>query len=194
MCCLTTALVCAPVDAYGAEQLTATSTRSMRDGADTVRELAARPLRAGTLHLIGACPPASTEDIQGAGSAVIAGPAAAVVGPTPQLVLGQRERITVLRPARGWYRAKVLWLIQTDEGEPVIVRGTRIDRPGPVRWVRNGHDRTLELRGDAESTAPPEWRDVPSALLVRGEGCYALQVDGPTFESIILLRAIRQDR
>jgi hypothetical protein len=43
--------------------------------------------------------------------------------------------------------------------------------------------------GDATSTAPAEWRDVPSSVLVRDSGCYALQVDGPDFQSIFVLAA-----
>lgn len=51
------------------------------------------------------------------------------------------------------------------------------------------YDPTLVIEGDARSTASSEWRDVPSAIYVRGSGCYTLQFDGPDFQATLLLRA-----
>jgi hypothetical protein len=45
------------------------------------------------------------------------------------------------------------------------------------------------LTGDATSTAPPEWRDIPSNIRVRDSGYHAFQVDGPDFQSIFVLAA-----
>jgi hypothetical protein len=45
------------------------------------------------------------------------------------------------------------------------------------------------LAGDAMSTAPPDWRDIPSSVRVRHSGCYALQVDGPDFQSVFVFAA-----
>jgi hypothetical protein len=98
---------------------------------------------------------------------------------------------------RGWRRAKLLWLIRSDQARPVIVRGTRIDRPGAVLFF-DRFDPTLELlrrlspraRGLLGDPTPPgEWREIPSAVFVSNAGCYALQVDGPDFQSTLILRA-----
>jgi hypothetical protein len=162
----------------------ATTTRAVHDGASTVAELRDRRLRAPRVQHGSPCPSADVNlRLNGVGPALQAGPVAvALLGEDPALRYGQPE---------SWrHRAKALWLVRADQPQPVIVRGKRIDRRGPVEFSNGERDfRTYPLTGDATSTAPPEWRDVPSSVLVRNSGCYALQVDGPDFQSIFVLAA-----
>jgi hypothetical protein len=84
----------------------------------------------------------------------------------------------------------VLWLVRADQRQPVIVRGKRVDGRGTVQFFNGARwFRTYPLTGDAQSTAPAEWRDIPSQVRVRGRGCYAFQIDGPDFQSIFLVPA-----
>jgi hypothetical protein len=163
----------------------ATTTRALHDGASTIAELRDRRVRAPRVQHGRPCPSADVNlRLNGVGPAVQAGPVAVAVF-SEDVVLrygGQQEE---------WrHRAKALWLVRADQAQPVIVRGQRIDGRGAVEFTNGLRDfRTYPLTGDATSTAPPEWRDVPSSVLVRHPGCYALQVDGPDFQSIFVLAA-----
>ena len=76
---------------------------------------------------------------------------------------------------------------------PFVVRGERLDRPGPVGYG-----------GDAPSPGPlvvppgptidtyGRYRTVPGGLWVRAPGCYAWQVDGLGFSQIIVVRVDRR--
>jgi hypothetical protein len=135
-----------------------------------------------------------TSEVTGVGKVVEAGPVAVgFLVPSfvdePTLLYGEEERRSGDTPERGWHRMKVLWLVRASTPGPVIIRGARIDKPGPIRWFENGNDPTLVIDGDARSTAPSEWRDNPAAIFVRDSGCYALQIDGPTFQATVILRA-----
>jgi hypothetical protein len=160
-------------------------TRAVSDGASTIAELRARRLRVPQIEPGQGCPkPEVNLRLDGVGPAVNAGPVAAAV-------FSEDVRLAYADdwPER-WRRAKVLWLVRADQRQPVIVRGRRADRPGSVRFSYGPREfRTYRLTGDAESTAPPEWRDIPSSVRVRERGCYALQVDGPNFQSVFVVPA-----
>jgi hypothetical protein len=165
----------------------ATTTRAVHDGTSTVAELRDRRLRAQRVEHGQPCPSADVNlRLNGVGPAVQAGPVAvALLGEDVALRYGDQQT------AEGRHPVKALWLVGAEQAQPVIVRGKRIDGRGAVEF-RNGRGRdfrTYPLTGDAESTAPPEWRDIPSQVFVRGSGCYALQVDGPDFQSIFVLAA-----
>jgi hypothetical protein len=163
----------------------AMTTRAVSDGASTIAELRTRRLRVPQTEPGQGCPkPEVNLHLEGVGPAVNAGPVAAAV-------FSENVRLAYAdeRPER-WHRAKVLWLVRADQRQPVIVRGKRVDHRGPVQFSNGLREfRTYPLTGDAESTAPPEWRDIPSSVRVRERGCYALQVDGPDFQSIFVVPA-----
>jgi hypothetical protein len=163
----------------------AVTTRAVSDGAFTVAELRARRLRVPDVQRGQQCPrPEVNLRLDGVGPVVNAGPVAAAV-------FSEDVRLLYRGPEESaWHSAKVLWLVRAGQRQPVIVRGKRVDRRGTVEFS-NGlrRFRTYPLTGDAESTAPPEWRDIPSSVRVRNRGCYALQVDGPDFQSIFVLPA-----
>ena len=83
----------------------------------------------------------------------------------------------------GWYWHKTLWAVSERYGGPVLIRGARIDRPGPLRFgLDDGVVTAL--------TMPPEqkarWRYGVSSTLVRGAGCFAFQVDGTNFSDMLV--------
>jgi hypothetical protein len=91
----------------------------------------------------------------------------------------------------GRYDLKEVWASTTSTGYrgPAVVRVDRIDGPG------EGH---VELyydpqasRGDAVvfelSDFPRDW---PSGTFVSGPGCYAYQIDGLTFDEVLVFRVV----
>jgi hypothetical protein len=122
--------------------------------------------------------------LDGVGPAVNAGPVAAAV-------FSEDVRLAYTdKPQERPQPAKVLWLVHADQRQPVIVRGKRIDRRGTVQFSNGAREfRTYPLTGDAESIAPPEWRDIPSRVQVQERDCYAFQIDGPDFQSIFVVPA-----
>jgi hypothetical protein len=165
----------------------ATTTRAIHDGASTVAELRERRLRVPRVERGEPCPSADVNlRLNGVGPAVQAGPVAVAL-------LGEEVALRYGQPESWRHRAKALWLVRADQPQPVIVRGKRIDRRGPVEFSNGERDfRTYPLTGGSKpgtSTAPPEWRDTPSNVLVRDSGCHAFQVDGPGFQSVFVLAA-----
>jgi hypothetical protein len=163
----------------------AMTTRAVSDGASTVAELRARRLRGPHIPPGQECPkPEVNLRLDGVGPVVSAGPVAATVF-SEDVRLAYKEK-----PQERPHPAKVLWLVRADQRQPVIVRGKRVDRRGTVQFSNGAREfGTYPLTGDAESTAPPEWRDIPSGVRVSARGCYALQVDGPDFQSIFVVPA-----
>jgi hypothetical protein len=166
----------------------ATTTRAVHDGASTVAELRDRRLRAPRVQPGQPCPSADVNlRLNGVGPAVQAGPVAVAL-------LGEDVALRYDDQQEGSrHRAKALWLVRAEQAQPVIVRGKRIGGRGAVEFSNGERDfRTYPLTGGnrpGTSTAPLEWRDTPSSVLVRHPGCYALQVDRPDFQSIFVLAA-----
>jgi hypothetical protein len=91
-----------------------------------------------------------------------------------------------------WREMKVIWVVDDTYPGPVLVRGGRIDRPGPLRFLRYigaygyaggaGDDRPapslLYDWSGLNATPDDSIRSYPSGIFVREPGCYALQVDG----------------
>jgi hypothetical protein len=91
--------------------------------------------------------------------------------------------------AKGWRGAKTPWLVPLTYRGPILVRGVRIDRPGPVRF---GLDHRAELRyssGEDNGTAAGR-RFLASGSFFRSAGCYAFQVDGIPFTRVIVMRVV----
>jgi hypothetical protein len=126
------------------------------------------------------------------------GPAYPVLGmsappPRPAGVASLRDDIR----RGGWYWHKTLWAVDKRYRGPLLIRGARIDRTGPVRFgigdVEVGDYQVLsELGMPAEQQV--RWRYGASSTLVRGPGCYAFQVDGTNFSDVIVFAATRQAR
>lgn len=93
------------------------------------------------------------------------------------------------RDSRGWRGQKAPWIADPRYRGPILIRGARIDAPGPMRFARGtgDHLRAIHQRRGV-SVQPNGWRAWPALLLVRAPGCYALQVDGLSFSRVIVIR------
>jgi hypothetical protein len=89
----------------------------------------------------------------------------------------------------GWRGQKAPWVADARYRGPILIRGARIDAPGGVRFARATGDHLRELyQRRGQSVQPNGWRAWPGSLLVRAPGCYALQIDGMSFSSVIVVR------
>jgi hypothetical protein len=99
--------------------------------------------------------------------------------------------------ADGWYAIKILWIGRPDYDGTVVVRGGRIDAKGAVKFEGDGSRLELLPERYAHGSWPGAalgWRDWPSVVRVRGQGCYALQVDTKNGSETIVFRAVRDSQ
>ena len=94
--------------------------------------------------------------------------------------------------ADGWQVAKVPWFSRAGYQGPVVVRGARIDGTGPVRFNSQPTAvATLELTSANAVFHPGAgWRGWASGVMVRARGCYALQIDGIGFTTVVVFLAL----
>lgn len=98
-----------------------------------------------------------------------------------------RSRISVFYGSR-WSGQKVVWYVDRDAYQgPLLIRGRQVD----------GMD---TLRFDSELVPPREIRVLPESRVrggatrvrkARSRGCYAYQVDGTSFSSLLVFEAVR---
>ena len=97
--------------------------------------------------------------------------------------------------AQGWYGNKFLLAVDGREYGPILLRGERLDRPGPVAF--NDDQPELLVGNGASGTGPPVApagsRPPISRVYVLGfefrdAGCYVIQADGATSSTTIVFR------
>lgn len=82
-----------------------------------------------------------------------------------------------------WFGQKVLWVVDRKANrEPILIRGRRVDAFDRVHFG-------LALDPVLQMTISRRSNNQPSTTRVRGPGCYAYQVDGPSFSSVIVFEA-----
>jgi hypothetical protein len=120
----------------------------------------------------------------GSASALGTGPAYPVV----DVVEGRvRERPTSV-PGTARFVFKALWIISPNYRGPVLVRGDRIDAPGEMTFRFNRPTATAEMRIPAAPRHYASWRSAPSNTVVSGHGCFAYQIDGTSFSTVVTVR------
>lgn len=103
-------------------------------------------------------------------------------------------------PASGYGGFKAFWEIQPSYTGPALIRGARLDGPGALEF--NGglrqsgssssgmEPRLSALRIDGQSASPPSWPTWVTFTRLPTSGCYAYQVDGTSFEEVIVFQAV----
>jgi hypothetical protein len=93
----------------------------------------------------------------------------------------------------GLYLQKVLWVSTPKYQGPVLIRGARLDGPGAIQFAVGYAEPAAELRllepGARSPLEEPGWREWPSYTGIAQPGCYAYQVDGTSFSSIVIFEA-----
>jgi len=103
-----------------------------------------------------------------------------------------------------WQETKVIWVFGRDYAGPVLLRGGRIDEPGPLRFqhylgaadypasapASARHRSVLYVRGGLHARAADVLDSYPDEVSVAGPGCYAVQVDGEGFSEHLVFRVV----
>ena len=100
-----------------------------------------------------------------------------------------------------WFATKVFWYATPGYRRPALLRGARLDGPGPLRFTqplqRGGPVPGLRLRGfDKREDAqwrPPGARGRPSGVYIKRPGCYGVQIDGTRFSRVVIFSASTQE-
>jgi hypothetical protein len=94
----------------------------------------------------------------------------------------------------GWSGQKVLWIGAPTYTGPVLIRGIRLDGDSPVAFQAGGGNPALpELQFPPRppvNVSATGWRNWPSATLLKAPGCYAWQIDGTTFSTVLVFKAM----
>jgi hypothetical protein len=150
--------------------------------------LSKRPLVVPSVAPGGECPTTAQRPWSGPGVAT------AVLGDGPVYPVADYFRSgTTLELGRddreldGSYSKKVRWIGAGYTG-PVFIRIYRVDAPGTglVRFSDWG----VQRDGGYYADLPTPNTDLPAVTSVGGPGCYAYQVDGDTFSTAIVFRAV----
>ena len=159
-----------------------------RPQATPTSTLAVPPLRLPSVAPGGACPLAQASpwpDSSEANRVLGDGPAHPVAdyfrdGAELQLRDEDRE-------PDGTYIKKVRWVV-ADYAGPLLVRAGRIDGPGSasVKFSYTGMARDGGYYTELTHTSS----DLPATTTVSGPGCYAYQVDGTTFSTMVVFSAV----
>jgi hypothetical protein len=99
---------------------------------------------------------------------------------------------------QGWRGQKTPWLVPASYHGPVLIRAARIgDAHSPVVLAKVYGQHLSELRfrtGESNGTRgrmqglPGRYRMLASTAQFRAAGCYAFQVDGSSFSSVVVMR------
>lgn len=98
----------------------------------------------------------------------------------------------------------MIWAVAPEYDGPFLVRARRLDELADVPFYSiydSGPQTDLlgELRvgQDGIETYVTEtgsgWRKMPTGMLIRSPGCYALQVDGLAFSNVIIIEAVHAE-
>ncbi len=100
----------------------------------------------------------------------------------------------------GYGGFKAFWEIQPAYTGPALIRGARIDGVGALEFnggldqkrasTMDMEPRLSELRISGQPVTPPAWPTWVTFTRLALPGCYAYQVDGTSFEEIIVFQAV----
>jgi len=164
-----------------------------------VAELRSRPLALPTLPPGGACPATPNVMIRpGPGTGFTGRWAAQRAGVVYLTMAGPHPRIRPSDPhPGGWYGIKDVWVVDANYRGPLLIRGGRIDGPGPMQFQftpETPMQNALLLQDSPPAPGATAWHwrwSVPTAAFIRTPGCYAYQIDGTTFTTYLLFEATR---
>jgi hypothetical protein len=90
-----------------------------------------------------------------------------------------------------WFGPKTLWYVVPSYQGPVLIRGARLDRPGPVGFGEQPIVSALIIPpGPTLNEASDGYRTSPGGTYVMSPGCYGVQVDGTSFSYVLVLEIL----
>lgn len=151
-----------------------------------------RPLRLPDVRPGQRCPTSRGVPVTNAffvGVALGDGPVHPIPAAVGDLVHGVVNLSTVTG-APGWLAFKTLWFSTPSYQGPFVIRGRRLDGPGPVAFGETPTLQPVVVPPGETLNSPAGYRTVPGGTWVKLPGCYAWQIDGLTFSTIIVFNAI----
>lgn len=88
----------------------------------------------------------------------------------------------------GWYRQKVLWIVQGPAGTQALIRGVSLSGGEELRFGEGtdvGPELLLTVNADPQS----KWSDFPTITQVQSPGCYSYQIDTAEGSNVIVFDA-----
>jgi hypothetical protein len=91
---------------------------------------------------------------------------------------------------RGWSAVKTLWFSEPRYRGPVFVRGRQLG--GSAKLVFGEAPTLVDPQWPPQPTrnGTKGWRQWPGGTYIRSFGCYAWQIDGTTFSTVIVFKAV----
>jgi hypothetical protein len=92
----------------------------------------------------------------------------------------------------GWGGGKVLWIADPSYAGPALIRGAQLDGPHVVGFsMGDGSAAYTNLQfPPGKQQGYHGWRNWPTETRLQASGCYAYQVDGTSFNEVIVFRTI----
>ena len=88
-----------------------------------------------------------------------------------------------------WLGPKTLWFVDPSYQGPVLIRGGRIDGPGQLAFGEQPELAALIIPpGPTVNGSVSGFRTSPGGTWVTGTGCYAWQIDGATFDYVLVFQ------
>jgi len=94
-------------------------------------------------------------------------------------------------PRSPWWAIKTLWFSHPRYRGPVLVRGRRLDGPAKVVFGEEPSLIDPQLPPGPTINGTHGWREWPGGTFVHSFGCYAWQIDGTTFSTVVVFKAVR---
>jgi hypothetical protein len=135
----------------------------------------------------GACPvsPHARDATAGfAGTVVGRGPVRPLVAPAGFRPFADHSILFVPSGIAGWRSVKTLWFASPGYHGPILIRGRRLDGSGTLAFGAS----TPRIV-DPQLPPAPGARSYTGATWVTSPGCYAWQVDGTSFSTVVVFRA-----
>lgn|SRR5450631_634002 len=85
-----------------------------------------------------------------------------------------------------WLGPKTLWYVVPAYQGPVLIRGSRLDGPGPVGFGEQPLVSALIIPPGPTLNEADGYRTSPGGTYVMRAGCYGVQVDGTSFSYVIV--------
>jgi len=155
-----------------------------------------RPLHLPKVRPGGRCPASSGRRIdndQFGGVALGRGPVRPLV--TASAVSGGDLQHGVLPfgrvPGTSWRVVKTLWFSEPRYRGPVLIRGRQLGGSAKLVFGEGPSLLDPQLPPGPTPNGTNGWREWPGGTYTRSFGCYAWQVDGTSFSSVIVFKAIK---
>jgi hypothetical protein len=93
---------------------------------------------------------------------------------------------------RPWWAIKTLWFSYPRYQGPLFIRGRRLGSTGKLVFGEGPSLIDPQLPPEPTINGTNGWREWPGGTFIRTFGCYAWQIDGTNFSTVIVFKAIRR--